>query len=147
MSSLSRFSDSLPMLLLRAREQTLAHFRPLLKRDGVTEQQWRVLRALADGGAMTASGLARECAILAPSMTRILRKLTADGLVEANRSAEDQRELRVGISPRGRQLVASLAPHVEQEYDRIRTQLTPERLERLEADLQRLIELEAQSPD
>lgn len=135
------------MLLLRAREQALSRFRPLLKRNGLTEQQWRVLRVLTDSGEMTASGLARECAILAPSMTRILRKLAADGLVAANRSPSDQRELRVGIAARGRQLVASLAPHVEQEYARLRRQLTPERIERLEADLHRLIELGAGLPD
>jgi DNA-binding MarR family transcriptional regulator len=96
---------------------------------------------------MTASGLARECAILAPSMTRILRKLAADGLVDVSRSPDDQRELRVEIAARGSQLVGALAPHVEQEYARIRQQLSPERLERLQDDLRRLIELERHRPE
>src|SRR5208283_3623306 len=41
------FSRSLPMSLLRAREAVMRHFRPSLRRHGLTEQQWRILRALA----------------------------------------------------------------------------------------------------
>ena len=41
------FSASLPMALLLARESTMRRFRPLLAEHGLTEQQWRVLRALA----------------------------------------------------------------------------------------------------
>lgn len=130
------------MLLLKAREQTVSRFRPLLNGRGVTEQQWRVLRTLRDNGEMTASGLARECGILAPSMTRILRKLAADGHVSAGRSVEDQRELRVSLAPSGRELVQSLAPHIESEYARIRDQFGAERLERLQQDLEWLIALE-----
>ena len=42
------FSQSLPMALLRAREAVMRRFRPGLRCHGVTEQQWRVLRALAE---------------------------------------------------------------------------------------------------
>lgn len=119
----------------------MARFRPILNRHGVTEQQWRVLRVLNDQGELTASGLSRECAILAPSMTRILRKLAAGGYVTMARSTNDQRELRVAISPSGARLVASIAPHIEKEYARIRDQLNPERLARLHEDLQILIDL------
>ena len=35
------------MLLLRAREAVMLRFRDMLRRQGLTEQQWRVLRALA----------------------------------------------------------------------------------------------------
>lgn len=129
------------MLLLRARETAVARFRPILKQHGVTEQQWRALRVLNDLGELTAAGLSRECAILAPSMTRILRKLTADGLVAVRRSKDDQRELRVTISGQGRALVDAVAPQVEAEYERIREQLNPDRLEGLYEDLKRLIDL------
>ncbi len=44
------FSSSLPMALLRAREAVMRRFRPGLRDHGVTEQQWRVLRALAGLG-------------------------------------------------------------------------------------------------
>ena len=41
------FSRSLPMSLLRAREAVMRQFRPSLRDHGLTEQQWRILRALA----------------------------------------------------------------------------------------------------
>ena len=37
---------NLPLLLLQARERVLSHFRPLLNANGVTEQQWRIVRVL-----------------------------------------------------------------------------------------------------
>jgi homoprotocatechuate degradation regulator HpaR len=141
MAGIRRFSESLPMLLLRARETAMARFRPILHAHGITEQQWRALRALNDLGELTAAGLAAECAILAPSMTRILRKLSEQGWVIANRSKNDQRELKVRISAKGQRLVETVGPVVEQEYAKLREQLSPERLEALYADLRNLIEI------
>src|ERR1043166_1624554 len=40
------FGRSLPMSLLRAREAVMRQFRPSLRSHGLTEQQWRILRAL-----------------------------------------------------------------------------------------------------
>lgn len=142
MPSIRRFSESLPMLLLRAREATMARFRPILHAHGLTEQQWRALRALHDLGELTAAGLAKECAILAPSMTRILRKLSELGYVTTVRSSVDQRELNVRITAAGQRLVDEVGPKVEQEYARMCEQLPPERLSSLYRDLRDLIELD-----
>jgi homoprotocatechuate degradation regulator HpaR len=141
MPGIRRFSESLPMLLLRARETAMARFRPVLHAHGVTEQQWRALRALNDLGELRAAGLAAECAILAPSMTRILRKLTQQGLVLVSRSKNDQRELKVRISAKGKRLVETVGPVVEHEYEKLRRELHPERLEALYEDLRHLIEI------
>ena len=129
------------MLLLRARETAMARFRPILHEHGVTEQQWRALRALHDLGELTAAGLAAECAILAPSMTRILRKLAEHEWVTVTRSARDQRELKVRISDKGQRLVDELGPKIEHQYELLREQLRPERLNSLYDDLQHLIDL------
>ena len=128
------------MLLLRARDTAMARFRPILHDHGVTEQQWRALRALDDLGELTAAGLAAECAILAPSMTRILRKLSAENWVRITRSRRDQREINVRISAKGQRLVNQIGPRVELEYARLRKQLNPDRLESLYKDLQHMIE-------
>ena len=37
------FARSLPMQLLRAREVLMQEFRPHLRKQGLSEQQWRVL--------------------------------------------------------------------------------------------------------
>lgn len=119
----------------------MARFRPILHEHGVTEQQWRALRALHDLGELTAAGLAAECSILAPSMTRILRKLSEREWVTISRSPRDQRELKVSISDKGQQLVNEVGPKVERQYEMLREQLRPERLNSLYEDLQHLIEL------
>ena len=53
------FSRSLPMSLLRAREAVMRQFRPSLRQHGLTEQQWRILRALAAIEAVEVTELAR----------------------------------------------------------------------------------------
>jgi hypothetical protein len=55
------FSRSLPMQLMRAREAVMRRFRPHLASHGFSEQQWRVLRALADAGELEIGALAAEC--------------------------------------------------------------------------------------
>jgi len=123
------------MLLLKARETAMNHFRPVLKAHGITEQQWRALRALYERGELTAAALAGECAILAPSMTRIIRRLTAEGLVLARRSRDDQRELKLRVSARGRRLVDRVGPEIEQAYARIRDRMEPEHMAALYREL------------
>jgi homoprotocatechuate degradation regulator HpaR len=140
MVNIRRFSESLPMLLLRAREVAMSRFRPLLLAHGVTEQQWRALRALHELGELTAAGLAAECAILAPSMTRIIRRLSKDGYVLVSRSRDDQRELNLKISAKGKRLVDRLGPEIETAYAAIRDQMDPEHMTALYRELGRFIE-------
>lgn len=135
------------MLLLRARETTMQRFRPVLHAHGITEQQWRALRALHDLGELTAAGLASECSILAPSMTRILRRLSDQELVTVTKSPRDQRELKVSISPKGQQMVDEIGPFIEQQYELLKERLQPERLNSLYRDLQHLIDLEGEDPE
>ena len=127
------------MLLLKAREAAMVRFRPLLHEYGLTEQQWRVLRALQDRGAMTASRLSRECTILAPRMTRILRRLVECEFVTAERSNSDLREVEVRIAPRGAQVVADLGPDMERQYAAILETLRPDEYAALTSALKRLI--------
>jgi len=141
MTELRMFSDSLPMLLLKARETVMVRFRPLLQEYGLTEQQWRVLRALEDFGPMTASRLSRECAILAPSMTRILRRLVECDYVSAERSSSDHREIEIRIKAPGSRIVADLGPFMEQEYAVIRDSLGSDDYAVLTRTLKRLISI------
>src|SRR5437868_14462175 len=76
------FSRSLPMSLLRAREAVMRQFRPSLRNHGLTEQQWRILRALTAVETIEVTELARTAFLLGPSLSRILRDLEARQLVE-----------------------------------------------------------------
>src|SRR5690242_11255098 len=92
------FSQSLPMSLLRAREAVMRRFRPVLRQHGLTEQQWRILRALAAVEAADLSELARSAFLLSPSLSRILKDLEARQLIERKTAEADQRRHVVSIS-------------------------------------------------
>lgn len=73
---------NLPLLLLRAREEVISHFRPILNAHGVTEQQWRIVRALAEhGDALEVREISKLCTISGPSLTGVLARMDAQGLV------------------------------------------------------------------
>ena len=133
------------MLLLRARETAMGYFRPSLHAHGLTEQQWRVLRALHQHEELTAAGLSAATVILAPSMTRILRKLTQEGLVASKRSTQDQRELRVRLTAKGRRLIQAVGPITETQYRLIEERMHPDKLAQLYELLNDFIGLEESS--
>ncbi|MBW7964226.1 homoprotocatechuate degradation operon regulator HpaR [Bradyrhizobium sp. BR 10261] len=129
------FSRSLPMSLLRAREAVMRQFRPSLREHGLTEQQWRILRALAAIEAAEVTELARTAFLLGPSLSRILRDLEARNLIERRTAKTDQRRSMVSISKEGVKLMASVAPSSEAIYAEITRRFGARKL----ADLQEML--------
>jgi len=120
--SLRDFRHSLPMELLRAREAAMARFRPVLREHGLTEQQWRVVRTLADGGPIDAGELARRSFLLAPSLTRILQFLEKEGLVARSSDRNDQRRSVLALTDKGQQVFARVGPDSELRYAEIESE-------------------------
>ena len=110
------FSRSLPMSLLRAREAVMRQFRPSLRDHGLTEQQWRILRALAAVDTIEVTELAHVAFLLGPSLSRILRDLEARHLIERRVAKADQRRGLVSISAKGVKLIEAVAPTSEAIY-------------------------------
>lgn len=99
------YRETLGGKLLAAREAVMAPVRNILREFGVTEQQWRVLRALADRGALDPSSVAAFAILRAPSLTRILRELEDRELIVRAPDPTDGRRAIVNISPRGSEIV------------------------------------------
>ncbi len=104
------------MALLRAREAVMRQFRPSLRRYGLTEQQWRILRALSAVEASEVTELARAACLLGPSLSRILRDLEARRLIERRAAKTDLRRGVVSISDKGLKLMEVVAPSSEAIY-------------------------------
>src|SRR6201985_2701318 len=104
------FSRSLPMSLLRAREAVMRQFRPSLREHGLTEQQWRILRALAAIDAVEVTELAHTAFLLGPSLSRILRDLEARHLIERKTAKTDLRRGVISMSEKGLRLMEVVAP-------------------------------------
>lgn len=136
------FKESLPMALMRAREAVMRRFRPILAERDLTEQQWRVLRALHDTDlALSAGELAERTFLLGPSLSRMLANLEDRDLIARTSVRDDARRAEIRITATGKKLVAEIAPHSELVYGDINDQFGSEELEVLSRLLERLATL------
>jgi homoprotocatechuate degradation regulator HpaR len=108
---------NLPHLLLQARETLMGHFRPLLAANGLTEQQWRIVRELVEQGPLEPRQLCESCSISSPSLVGVLARMEDTGFVRRERMAHDQRRVRVSLTPRSRRIALRLIPQIEQRYE------------------------------
>jgi homoprotocatechuate degradation regulator HpaR len=129
---------NLPLLLLQAREHMLGRFRPILKAHWLTEQQWRIVRALLDG-ALEPREIGEVCRISSPSLAGVLARMDDLGLVVRRRLDHDQRRLQVSLTPKSRGLAARMAPHIEARYAAIEAELGAEFIARLYGALDELL--------
>jgi homoprotocatechuate degradation regulator HpaR len=125
------FADSLPMTLLRAREAVMRRFRPGLRAHGVTEQQWRILRALAGQTPLEVSALAARTCLLLPSVSRILPDLETRGLISRGTVETDLRRSVVTLTAAGLKLISAHAPQSEAIYRAIEQRFGAQRLDEL----------------
>jgi homoprotocatechuate degradation regulator HpaR len=129
---LRHFSKSLPMSLLRARESVMRHFRKSLREFGVTEQQWRVLRALSTMPQMEVAELARATFLLGPSLSRILVDLDQRGLVLRQADPNDLRRGMISLSASGTALIDNVTPVSEAIYREISQRFGEDKLGQLQ---------------
>jgi homoprotocatechuate degradation regulator HpaR len=119
---------NLPQLMLQAREALMAQFRPILNENGVTEQQWRIVRALLMHGPLEPRQLCTLCQISSPSIVGVLQRMEEAGLIERERMADDQRRVSVTATARSRQLGRRMIPAIEKRYGEIETRVGVETL-------------------
>lgn len=131
-------SRSLPIALIRAREGVMAPIRDMLSETGITEQQWRVLRVLAEYGQMDTKTLADRSSLLFPSLTRIAATLRQKGLVTQTRDDKDRRRQFIEITPAGQQIIDARASQAARIVAGFKELLGAEDYERLLDLLERL---------
>jgi homoprotocatechuate degradation regulator HpaR len=143
-------SRALPMQLLRAREAVMQRFRPALNELGLTDQQGRIMRALADaegadakganGGALDMVELSRRCCIHPASLSRIVPKLVQRGLLRRRQDARDARRVTVALTRKGRDAFLDVWVESERIYAALAEELGAANLDQLHRCLDALIE-------
>lgn len=138
---------NLPRLLLQARESVMAHTRPGLRDQGLSDQQWRVLRVLGEdhgnGGAGVETGrIAREAFIIGPSLSGVLTRMERDGLIQRQRDPSDQRRTVVSATALGLARVKTLSQTIEAHYAWMEEHLGKTKLQQLYRLLDEVIALE-----
>ncbi len=123
--------QSLTLTLLQAREAAMSFFRPSLNQHGLTEQQWRVIRILSQHDELEIYQLAELACILKPSMTGVLLRMEAAGMVHRRKAEQDQRRVLVSLAEKGRASFESMSQSMEENYQRLQAQLGEEKLQTL----------------
>ena len=149
MPSPKRFTHrNLPLLLLQAREAVMQHRRPSLREHGLSDQQWRVLRVLAEhaaDGGLDTGRVAQQAFILGPSLTGMLARMERDGLITRQRSDEDARRSVVSATAAGLALTDALSQAIEADYLDLEAHLGKAKLAQLYRLLDELIALQEET--
>ncbi|MGC9419272.1 MAG: MarR family winged helix-turn-helix transcriptional regulator [Rhodovulum sp.] len=98
-------SDISLIALRRILRATELYGRELAKAAGLTAVQIRVLQIVAETGTSTPKALSARMGVSQPTMTTLIDRLVAKGLVERRRSETDRRQMNIFITPAGRDAI------------------------------------------
>lgn len=112
-----KFLDSLPMILSRSLDDIMPQYRSLFQAHGITDQQWRVMRALWEQEHLTSKQISQITLIPAPSLVGILDRLEKKGLLGRLRSVEDRRLVFIRPTKAGRELQEIMLPKIEEIHN------------------------------
>ena len=135
-----KFLNSLPMLLSRTLDGIMPTYRSLFQAHGLTDQQWRILRALWEKKHLTSAQISQITLLPTPSLVGILDRLEKKGLIGRLRSIEDRRHVHIIPTQAGRGLQERMLPKVEQIHDRFMQRVTPEEWDELNRILNKMAE-------
>jgi DNA-binding MarR family transcriptional regulator len=96
--------DQLCFALYAASRAVTARYRPLLDELGVTYPQYLVLMLLWEQDGQTVGQLGNRLALDSGTLSPLLKRLTAAGLVTRHRRADDERSVSVRLTDAGRAL-------------------------------------------
>ncbi|TCP38723.1 MarR family winged helix-turn-helix transcriptional regulator [Rhodovulum marinum] len=98
-------SDISLIALRRILRATELYGRELAKAAGLTAVQIRVLQIVAETGTSTPKAISARMGVSQPTMTTLIDRLVAKGLVERRRSETDRRQMNIFITPAGRDAI------------------------------------------
>lgn len=119
----------------------MRHFRGNLRSFGLTEQQWRVLRALSSKDAIEVAELVELTFLLGPSLSRILKELESRKVIVRTTPDSDQRRGIISLTSKGRQLIDEVGVYSEAVYAQIAERFGSKNLASLQATLKDLEEV------
>ncbi|MGQ0573406.1 MAG: MarR family winged helix-turn-helix transcriptional regulator [Pseudonocardia sp.] len=76
-------------------------YRPLLERMGLTYPQYLVMLVLWERGESTVGGLGAALHLETGTLSPLLKRLEATGLIWRRRRRDDERSVMIGLSPTG----------------------------------------------
>lgn len=111
-------------------------YKPMLDEMGITYPQYLVLNVLGEQDGMTIGAIAARLALESSTVTPPVKRMEQAGLVTRQRSAVDERQVRVGLTPAGRALLARSECLGQTLFQR--SGMTAEQLDALNRQVQQL---------
>jgi MarR family transcriptional regulator, organic hydroperoxide resistance regulator len=90
--------------LALASRGVIAVYRPLLEPMGLTHPQYLVMLALWQHEPLTVKAVSELLQLEPATVSLMLKRLESSGLIRRQRDPEDERTLRVTLTPKGREL-------------------------------------------
>jgi DNA-binding MarR family transcriptional regulator len=98
--------DQLCFALYAASRAVTARYRPMLDELGLTYPQYLVMMLLWEEDHQTVGQLGAKLALDSGTLSPLLKRLTAAGLVTRHRRVEDERSVAIALTDAGRALQA-----------------------------------------
>lgn len=117
------------------------HSRQVKKVCGLTLPQVMLLRSIADQGDVRVSNLARDISLSQATVTSILDRLEARGLVERVRSLSDRRIVNARLTAEGMSMLEGAPELLDERFMQRFVALPPEERTQLVQSLQQLAAL------
>ncbi|MBN9428507.1 MAG: MarR family transcriptional regulator [Burkholderiales bacterium] len=137
-----RFVDNyLAALLAQASQLISSEFHAVVRRNGFSVSEWRVLATLDGDQALSIGRLAQIVLIKQPTVTRLLDRMENKGYVERLPHDSDRRVTLVRVTPTGRKTAARLIALAREHEQRVLAPFGLQRAEQLKSTLQRIIDL------
>lgn len=109
--------DMLCLALHTAARSMTARYRPALAELGLTYPQYLVMVLLWQEGPTSVGGLGTRLGLESSTLSPLLKRLEAAGLIARTRSSADERSVTVSLTDRGAALRASAAHVPDQVCD------------------------------
>lgn len=110
-----------------------------LKELNVQVETWRVLQSLRASEELTMRELADIVLMNPPTLTKLVDRMVADGLVQRQLASEDHRRVNLVLTDIGLELSNKIAERVEAQNDRIIQEMGPDRAKMLREALAALM--------
>ena len=115
--------------------------------EEVTLTQYRSLVVLASRGPQGVASLAEALAVTAPTASRLVERLVRKGLVRRRADRQDRRQVRVGLTGAGRDLVRLVTERRREEIAALLASIPPDVLEPMATGLRHLAAAAGEVPE
>ena len=109
----------------RIMQQRLEH---ALAAHGMSRHTWCVLTSIGMEGISTPSGVAQNMGVARPLVSRLVKTMAQDGLIQVVVAANDGRNRRLTLTPLGQEKLDECLPIVRENNAYFETKMTPEQL-------------------